>query len=1276
MTIHYRAVRGRVLERGSLVPIHGLLVKLQISFGTAWEAHQDCLVPLGCDLTDRNGRFWIGVAADAVPERCRCLGHPQIHVQILDRDGHQVHAERRRAEECPRDEALSIDLTIDPGALAAHRSRALSWNPPDQPLLPASVVDDIEEAFELLSRRASFSTTRLPDLRCARPALTVFDGILQDAWAALQGDLEAAGRYRDALSAICAQARQGCCRTDRAHAAAVDHILSEPCEPDPCKPVKDRPAAGCCCGTPACPDRRAFVSNDQVAVLVMAALHVACGHRETVRTYLATVFDQVCRFQFFGALHQAAVDTICEKPDASRHLLDLLEWLACACRCEGSGGKTTGCDSLACCPTCLPPAWLDCARDAYRHWCAMRCYTVCDVEPARACPGETVVLCGCDFGAQPGRVRFMRYGAMLPGPEVEALRWTDDRITVVVPQGAGCGLTLVPPPITINVCDRFLDVRALGSMERTFEGTSPAILSFAIKGHQTGDCIEPGETLQIRWKTCAADHVIVRVVDQTTGVTIASQDPAPARGRWDFAGTSFNRTTRLRIEIVAHGVCQPPTVSRRILIIIQRPAHLTIDGVEITQAIQYYRAAQHLTDAADRGPDNSLQLVASKSAWVRTYLRSGQDPTFDNGQLVNVGGTLTVERRVGGVWSVVANLVPVNAPITAEDAFASYDAERRDIGATLNFVVPANVMTGLLRFTITVSSPDDCTGRIASASRLIDVDLDQELRIAAVAVGYNGPPVGGGPNVVFAAPSAAAIAAEAGFALRVYPVRNVPNVRIIDTQNATQALDDNTFPAGGCDPNWTPILNMVANARTNDGNQAGWFYYGFVTPSIPIAHGNVGCASGGNGAGLLGGGTTLAHEIGHQAGLNHAPCGAVGTVTPGFPLYEPYDTGVTSVNSAGNTVYQDASIGEYGLDINDGTIFNPNPVRPNNGKDLMGYCGTRWVALFTYNYMVNNADLNPVALSTGVSGARRGTGGSGTQLDQEDRVRPFITLLGEVARNKDVTVTSLVRVPTRELRMRGVRTPLVAQLVGDDGEVAASAPVFTLQAHEGTGCGCDGGHDATEPPYPFIAAVPNVTEGSAVRICEGETIVWERKRPRTSLELGKVRASLRKDGLHVAWEFEKKPTSPPEVWLRWSEDGETWNGLAVGLGGGAATLDPSAIPAKRVRIQVVAHDGFRTVAAETEPVELPERAPGVAILHPGDGQTLQVGAPLHLWGTPLGTESAGEAVWYVDGSEVSRGFDAWSAMPAPGRHEIELRSDTGASASVRITVGQPPVERA
>jgi hypothetical protein len=65
---------------------------------------------------------------------------------------------------------------------------------------------------------------------------------------------------------------------------------------------------------------------------------------------------------------------------------------------------------------------------------------------------------------------------------------------------------------------------------------------------------------------------------------------------------------------------------------------LSIGGIEVTQATQYYRAAGHLTDASDRGPDNSIRLIAGKPAMIRVYLSS-----FSG--ISGMSGTLEVQRR-------------------------------------------------------------------------------------------------------------------------------------------------------------------------------------------------------------------------------------------------------------------------------------------------------------------------------------------------------------------------------------------------------------------------------------------------------------------------------------------------------------------------------------------------------------------------------------------------------------------------------------------------------
>jgi hypothetical protein len=1264
MSIHFQFVFGRVTQKENGQSVHGILVKIRAAFGSSWHKNDDCKIDLGCVLTTADGRFMLAVDPSKIPEGCRCEGPMELRMKLRDRDGVTIHKARLKVEDCTCTDDIKFDIAVPAEDLACHLSRPLSWTAPKKSFLPESILDDIEEALELadadrlLRKRGNL-------FECIRPTLAIFGSALGDAWHVLDGNLAAKGRYVDVLNALCATSHVGC---DCGGASGDDagdvlhEIFADDCNDDSCKPVKSKHTS-VCCSDHVCPTEKSLITDEDMSLMVFAAMHVSCGHKPTMAKYVGALLEQLCRFQVLTALHEAAVSLICKKPHGQRHFDDLLEYVACICNGQ------THCGQVPCCHLCLRQPILDCIQDAYRNWCRIDCYTVTKISPERACPGDTVAICGCGYGHVAGQVQFTQHGTMNPGPVSVPTSWSDKRICVTVPTSAGCGLNIIPPIRTINVCDRFLDYRASGKMLAAFEGTSADILKFIVKGHQSDDCLLPGEVLKIRWKVCAADTVMVRIVNTETGAVIAQISPAPELGRWDFDQTDFDQTTRVRVEIVATGQCAPATVSRGLDLVFQNPPDLSIDGVEVTQAIQYFRANQHLTDPADRGPDNSLQLVADKSAWVRTYLRSGQDPNFDNGQLGNVSGTLQVERRVGGVWSTVTNLAPVNTPVIAQDSFSSYDAERRDIDATLNFIIPANVMTGLLRLSITVSSPDDCSGGSDTGQQLVDVDLEQELRLAAVTIGYEGPPMGGGADINLPAPNAAQVAADTSFALRVFPVGSTPNVRIIDSQTTTQGLTNNNFPAGGCDPNWTPILNFVANARTNDGNQGDWLYYGLVNAAIPRSHGNTGCASGGNGAGLSGGAVTLAHELGHQAGLPHAPCGAVGTPNASYPLYEPYDTGMTTTDSNGNTVYSDASIGEYGLDNNDGTIF-----QPVNSEDLMGYCNPRWVSIFTHNYMLNRTEFDPVALATGVSGGNAaGTGAM--EIDRQDQIRPFVTVVGAVDQDMQVSVASLVRVPTRPLRMLGARTDLVLKLIGDKDEVIASAPVFTMDTHDanGDGCGCGGGskEDPSKPPYSFIAAMGDVDPGKAIRICQGDDVIWERKRPARPVKVTSAEVRVGKSGLKVSWKTTGTGRGyEPDVWLQWSADGESWSGLTVGLKGNTAEIDPATIPADNIRIRVLAHDGYFTATADTKAVKLPTIPAELAIIHPTEGQMVRGDRPLHLWGTSTGRTKAASVEWRLDGKKVATDMDAWVGAPEHGDHVVELRAKGASPLIIKFSVGE------
>ena len=70
--------------------------------------------------------------------------------------------------------------------------------------------------------------------------------------------------------------------------------------------------------------------------------------------------------------------------------------------------------------------------------------------------------------------------------------------------------------------------------------------------------------------------------------------------------------------------------------------------------------------------------------------------------------------------------------------------------------------------------------------------------------------------------------------------------------------------------------------------------------------------------------TTVAHELGHNMSLRHAPCGGAGGPDPAFPT-------------------RDGTIGVWGFNSADGSLVDPE------ASDLMSYCGPKWISDFSFS---------------------------------------------------------------------------------------------------------------------------------------------------------------------------------------------------------------------------------------------------------------------------------------------------------------------------------------
>lgn len=333
------------------------------------------------------------------------------------------------------------------------------------------------------------------------------------------------------------------------------------------------------------------------------------------------------------------------------------------------------------------------------------------------------------------------------------------------------------------------------------------------------------------------------------------------------------------------------------------PLNLTVDGVTLTQVVQTYAG--------------TVPLVAGRDGFIRVFARANRANT--------VAPTVRVRLYVGETL--------VNTMTLAKASGVPLVPDQSSIGGSWNGIVVGQFIQPGLRLiadvdpTNTVAEASETDNSFPASGTPVELEVRQ---VAPVRVTFV-------PVVQRFDKTLVGNVTDANKDQFLIDVRRM--LPVLDIDAAVHApyttADSVELTSNDGNNEWLRVLAELNTLRIAESSTR--HYFGVVRVSYNSGIAGYGYVPGRAAIGwdhLPSGRNVTAHELTHNFGRAHAPCGGVAGPDPDYP-------------------YPGGTIGVYGYDLSTNTLKLPSAF------DLMGYCSSPWISDYNYVGAMNWRASNP-----------------------------------------------------------------------------------------------------------------------------------------------------------------------------------------------------------------------------------------------------------------------------------------------------------------------------